>query len=39
MKVIRQLNDRGYWRFYCRNTGKGYFEVLKSNGVSASYNF
>ena len=39
MKVIRQLNDHGYWRFYCRNTGKGYFEVLKSNGVSASYNF
>ena len=39
MKVIHQLNERGYWKFYCRNTGKGYLEVLKSNGVSASYTF
>ena len=39
MKIVHQLNAGGYWKFYCRNTGKGYFEVQKSNAVSASYNF
>lgn len=34
--AIARLDDRGYWQFYCRNTGKGYFEVLKSGPVYAS---
>jgi hypothetical protein len=38
-QAIEQLDGRGYWRFYCRNTGNGYFEVLKSGPVSASIRF
>ena len=34
--AIERLDGRGYWQFYCRNSGKGYFEVLKSGAVSAS---
>ena len=31
---LRQ-NDR-YWKFYCRNTGAGYFEVSRSEAAYAS---
>jgi hypothetical protein len=26
----------GYWRFFCRNTGAGYFEVSRSEAAYAS---
>jgi hypothetical protein len=35
-KVMEHLNGGGYWEFYCRNTGKGYFEVSTSKLVQAS---
>jgi hypothetical protein len=38
-RIIDHLNGRGYWMFYCHNTGSGTFEVLKSNEVSASIKF
>lgn len=36
MPIIQTLRDGGYWKFYCQNTGQGYFDVLKSYRVYAS---
>jgi hypothetical protein len=35
-RIIEHLNARGYWEFYCRNTGKGFFDVSHSKLVRAS---
>ena len=32
----RLRQNGGYWRFYCRNTNAGYFEVARSGAVHAS---
>ncbi len=34
MERLRQ--NGGYWRFYCQNTGKGYFTVSRSEAAYAS---
>lgn len=34
MDRLRQ--NGGYWRFYCQNTGKGYFTVSRSEAAYAS---
>ena len=36
-QAIERLHQNGgFWKFYCRNTGKGYFEVSKSEAAYAS---
>jgi hypothetical protein len=35
----RIRTDGGYWRFFCRNTGKGYFEVSRSERAEAESKF
>ena len=35
----RIRSDGGYWRFFCRNTGKGYFEVSRSERAEAESRF
>lgn len=35
-KVMEHLNGGGYSEFYCRNTGKGFFDVSTSKLVRAS---
>jgi hypothetical protein len=32
----RLRQNGGYWKFYCRNTGTGYFEVSRSEPTYAS---
>ena len=32
----RLKQNGGYWKFYCRNTGRGYFEVSRSERANAS---
>ncbi len=34
--IQRLQQNGGYWRFFCRNTGKGYFEVSRSEAAYAS---
>ena len=34
--IQRLRQNGGFWKFYCRNTGKGYFEVSKSEAAYAS---
>lgn len=34
--IQRLQQNGGFWKFYCRNTGKGYFEVSKSEAAYAS---
>ena len=34
--IGRLRQNGGYWKFYCRNTGQGYFEVLRSEATYAS---
>ncbi|MEY2563797.1 MAG: hypothetical protein QOH88_1990 [Verrucomicrobiota bacterium] len=35
----RIKSDGGYWRFFCRNTNKGYFEVSRSERANAEGKF
>ena len=35
-EAIERLDGRGYWQFYRRNTGKGYFDVSTSKSVHSS---
>jgi hypothetical protein len=38
--VIQRLRQNGgYWKFFCRNTGAGYFEVSRSEAAYASVRF
>jgi hypothetical protein len=37
MNRLRQ--NGGYWKFYCRNTNAGYFEVSRSEATYASVRF
>ena len=34
--IERLRQNGGYWKFYCRNTGAGYFEVSRSEAAYAS---
>lgn len=34
--IQRLRQNGGFWKFYCRNSGKGYFEVSKSEAAYAS---
>lgn len=34
--IERLRQNGGYWKFYCRNTGAGYFEVSRSQPAYAS---
>ena len=34
--IQRLRQNGGYWRFYCKNTGAGYFEVSRSEAAYAS---
>jgi hypothetical protein len=34
--MVRLRQNGGYWRFYCQNTGKGYFTVSRSEAAYAS---
>jgi hypothetical protein len=34
--IQRLRQNGGYWRFYCRNTNAGYFEVSRSEAAYAS---
>ena len=34
--IERLRQNGGYWKFYCRNTGAGYFEVSRSEPAYAS---
>ncbi len=34
--IERLRQNGGYWKFYCRNTGAGYFEVSRSEATYAS---
>jgi hypothetical protein len=36
--LIQVLREGGWWKFVCRNTNAGYFEVLRSERTSAEYN-
>ena len=35
-EAMAQLAGSGYWEFFCRNTGKGYFDVSTSKSVHSS---
>ena len=37
--IMEHLNSGGYWEFYCRNTGKGFFEVSNSKMVRSAVRF
>jgi hypothetical protein len=34
--IQRLRQNGGFWKFYCRNTGAGYFEVSRSEAAYAS---
>lgn len=34
--IQRLRQNGGYWKFYCRNTGAGYFDVSRSEAAYAS---
>jgi hypothetical protein len=34
--IARLRQNGGYWKFFCRNTGQGYFEVSRSEATYAS---
>src|SRR5215208_7048464 len=36
-KTIEQLREGGFWKFICRNTFAGEFEVFRSEPTSAEY--
>ena len=37
-ELIQVLRGGGWWKFVCRNTNAGYFEVLRSERTSAQSN-
>jgi hypothetical protein len=37
--VNRLKQSGGYWKFFCRNTGHGYFEVSRSERTNAAIRF
>jgi len=37
--ISRLRQNGGFWKFYCRNTGQGYFEVSRSEPAHASVRF
>ena len=37
--IISWLQGGGYWKFFCANTGAGYFDVLRSEKTNSAVRF